>query len=234
MTDPALVRRGRPRQLRRVPLFAGRHRRRALRRRARSGQRGEARAQPRAGRPVIDVLAMLEQKTRGNLTTEERQFLDQVLYELRMRFVAVKGAGASIAMRPARVTFLGTGTSHGVPMIGCRCAVCHVGRSARPAAAAVDLPRRRGRPGTAGRHGHRPAPAGAGPRHLRRVDAMLYTHSHADHVMGLDEMRRFNALRQGADPGVRRRRHGGRAAADVRLRVHAAARPRAAVFPSWR
>jgi hypothetical protein len=42
---------------------------------------------------VIDVMAMLEQKTKGNLTTEERQFLDQVLYELRLRFVAVKGAG---------------------------------------------------------------------------------------------------------------------------------------------
>ena len=37
---------------------------------------------------------MLEEKTRGNLTSEERQFLEQVLYELRLRFVAVKGAGA--------------------------------------------------------------------------------------------------------------------------------------------
>ena len=42
---------------------------------------------------VIEVMAMLEQKTKGNLSSEERQFLDQVLYELRMRFVAVKGAG---------------------------------------------------------------------------------------------------------------------------------------------
>ena len=42
---------------------------------------------------VIEVMAMLEQKTKGNLTSEERQFLEQVLYELRMRFVAVKGAG---------------------------------------------------------------------------------------------------------------------------------------------
>jgi len=43
---------------------------------------------------VIDVLALLEQKTKGNLTTEERQFLEQILYELRMRFLAVKGTGA--------------------------------------------------------------------------------------------------------------------------------------------
>jgi hypothetical protein len=42
---------------------------------------------------VIAVLALLEEKTKGNLTAEERQFLEQVLYELRMRFVAVKGAG---------------------------------------------------------------------------------------------------------------------------------------------
>jgi hypothetical protein len=42
---------------------------------------------------VIEVMAMLEQKTRGNLTPEERQFLEQALYELRLRFVAVKGAG---------------------------------------------------------------------------------------------------------------------------------------------
>jgi len=36
---------------------------------------------------MIEILALLEQKTRGNLTAEERQVLEQVLYELRMRFV---------------------------------------------------------------------------------------------------------------------------------------------------
>ncbi len=41
---------------------------------------------------VIEVMSMLEQKTKGNLSSEERQFLEQVLYELRMRFVALKGA----------------------------------------------------------------------------------------------------------------------------------------------
>lgn len=40
---------------------------------------------------VIEVMAMLEHKTKGNLTAEERQFLETVLYELRMRFVALKG-----------------------------------------------------------------------------------------------------------------------------------------------
>ena len=41
---------------------------------------------PAAGH-LIDILALLEQKTRGNLTAEERSVLEQVLYELRMRYV---------------------------------------------------------------------------------------------------------------------------------------------------
>ena len=36
---------------------------------------------------MIDILSLLEEKTRGNLTAEERQLLDQILYELRLRFV---------------------------------------------------------------------------------------------------------------------------------------------------
>lgn len=44
-----------------------------------------------AAQQVIDLLSMLEQKTRGNLTAEERQFLDQALYELRMRYVQARG-----------------------------------------------------------------------------------------------------------------------------------------------
>ena len=36
---------------------------------------------------MIDILALLEEKTRGNLTADEQQLLDAVLYELRLRFV---------------------------------------------------------------------------------------------------------------------------------------------------
>ena len=36
---------------------------------------------------MIEILGLLDEKTRGNLTAEERQMLEQVLYELRMRFV---------------------------------------------------------------------------------------------------------------------------------------------------
>ncbi|OFV91105.1 MAG: hypothetical protein A3G76_04560 [Acidobacteria bacterium RIFCSPLOWO2_12_FULL_65_11] len=39
---------------------------------------------------MIEILALLDQKTRGNLTAEERQVLDQVLYELRLRFIEVR------------------------------------------------------------------------------------------------------------------------------------------------
>jgi len=40
-----------------------------------------------AAQQIIDILALLEEKTRGNLTAEERQLLEQVLYELRLRYV---------------------------------------------------------------------------------------------------------------------------------------------------
>jgi hypothetical protein len=41
-------------------------------------------------RQMIDILTLLEQKTRGNLTAQERQVLESVLYELRLRFVAAQ------------------------------------------------------------------------------------------------------------------------------------------------
>jgi hypothetical protein len=45
---------------------------------------------------MIEILSLLDQKTRGNLTLEERQVLEQVLYELRLRFVEAKGGGKRI------------------------------------------------------------------------------------------------------------------------------------------
>src|SRR5690349_19259303 len=44
---------------------------------------------------MIEILGLLEEKTKGNLTAEERQVLEQVLYELRMRFVEITGASGS-------------------------------------------------------------------------------------------------------------------------------------------
>ena len=45
---------------------------------------------------MIEILSLLDQKTRGNLTAEERQVLEQVLYELRMRFVEAKTGGRPV------------------------------------------------------------------------------------------------------------------------------------------
>ena len=40
-----------------------------------------------AAQQIIEILSLLEQKTRGNLTAEERQLLEQLVYELQMRYV---------------------------------------------------------------------------------------------------------------------------------------------------
>ena len=50
-----------------------------------SGQTAEANLP--AAQQMIDILSLLEAKTRGNLTAEERQLLEQILYELRLRYV---------------------------------------------------------------------------------------------------------------------------------------------------
>lgn len=49
---------------------------------------------------MIEILSLLDQKTRGNLTAEERQVLEQVLYELRLRFVEASGAGGKRIIEP--------------------------------------------------------------------------------------------------------------------------------------
>jgi hypothetical protein len=51
-----------------------------------------------AASQLIEIIAMLEEKTRGNLTAEERQLLDQVLFELRMRYVEAKKSQSPIIL----------------------------------------------------------------------------------------------------------------------------------------
>jgi hypothetical protein len=58
-----------------------------------SGARGEPNLP--AAQQMIEVLSLLEVKTRGNLTAEERQLLEQILYELRMRYVELGKAAAA-------------------------------------------------------------------------------------------------------------------------------------------
>ncbi len=59
-----------------------------------SGERAELNLDGAA--QMIEILSLLEQKTRGNLTAEERDVLEQVLHELRMRFVEATGGGKRI------------------------------------------------------------------------------------------------------------------------------------------
>jgi phosphoribosyl 1,2-cyclic phosphate phosphodiesterase len=88
------------------------------------------------------------------------------------------------------VTFLGTGTSTGVPVIGCRCRVC----------ASDDPKNKRLRQSVkieaAGKHFLIDTTPDLRLQLLRdpipRLDFILYTHSHSDHLMGLDDIRPFN------------------------------------------
>jgi phosphoribosyl 1,2-cyclic phosphate phosphodiesterase len=98
----------------------------------------------------------------------------------------------------ARVTFLGTGTSHGVPMIGCGCEVCTSPdpRDARwRPSIYVELPDLKVLVDTS-----TDLRAQALRFRMPRVDAILFTHSHADHVFGLDEVRRYNAMQRSSIP----------------------------------
>ena len=96
-----------------------------------------------------------------------------------------------------RVTFLGTGTSTGVPVIGCECETC---RSSDPKD-------RRWRPSVLLGLDDGPSILIDASPDLRaqalrfgidRVDLILLTHSHADHVLGLDDVRIYN-FRQRSD-----------------------------------
>lgn len=59
-----------------------------------SGQREEVNLE--GASQMIEILVLLDEKTRGNLTAEERQVLEQVLYELRMRFIEASSGGKRI------------------------------------------------------------------------------------------------------------------------------------------
>ena len=63
-----------------------------------SGQTAETNLD--AAQQMIDILSLLEEKTRGNLTAEERQLLEQILYELRLRFVEIRKGGGGPAEPP--------------------------------------------------------------------------------------------------------------------------------------
>jgi len=89
-----------------------------------------------------------------------------------------------------KVTFLGTGTSTGVPVVGCHCAVC---TSTNPKNQRL---RQSVKVEAAGKHFLIDTTPDLRLQLLRfpipRLDFVLFTHSHSDHLMGLDDIRPFN------------------------------------------
>ena len=98
-------------------------------------------------------------------------------------------AGGMKVAAGLEITFLGTGTSQGVPMIACDCAVC---RSTDPRDKRMRTAARIRTPEVEFLIDTPPDFRTQALREdLRRVDAVLYTHAHTDHVMGFDDLRRF-------------------------------------------
>jgi phosphoribosyl 1,2-cyclic phosphate phosphodiesterase len=99
---------------------------------------------------------------------------------------------------PFKITVLGSGTSVGVPTVGCHCPVC----------ASTDPRDKRLRPSILVSYEGRNVLIDTTPDfrtqalrvNLDRLDAVIFTHSHADHIMGLDDVRPYNFRQKGQIP----------------------------------
>jgi len=99
---------------------------------------------------------------------------------------------------PLKITVLGSGTSVGVPTLGCHCSVC----------TSTDPRDNRLRPSVLVSYQEHRVIIDTTPdfrtqalrARLERVDAVLYTHAHFDHIMGLDDVRPFNFRQKGRIP----------------------------------
>lgn len=97
-----------------------------------------------------------------------------------------------------KITFLGTGTSQGVPVIGCECEVCR----------SLDYRDKRLRVSVHLEIDGKSLVIDSGPdfrqqmlrEQIKRLDAVLFTHSHKDHIAGLDDVRAFNFLQKSGMP----------------------------------
>jgi len=99
----------------------------------------------------------------------------------------VRADAGIILYMQATLTILGSGTSMGVPTLGCECRVC----------TSTDPRDRRSRPSVAIHWDDHCVLIDTGPdfraqalrEKIRHIDAVFYTHSHADHILGLDDLR---------------------------------------------
>jgi phosphoribosyl 1,2-cyclic phosphate phosphodiesterase len=97
-----------------------------------------------------------------------------------------------------KITFLGTGTSQGIPLIGCQCVVCR----------SSDAKDKRTRTSILVEVNGKTIVVDCGPdfrqqflrENILKLDAVLMTHEHKDHLAGLDEVRAFNYLQKKAMP----------------------------------
>jgi phosphoribosyl 1,2-cyclic phosphate phosphodiesterase len=99
-----------------------------------------------------------------------------------------------MACPPLTITFLGTGTSSGVPMIGCDCVVCM----------STDPKDKRLRSSILVQSAHTTIVVDTTPdfryqmlrAKVKQLDAVLFTHPHKDHIAGLDDVRAYNFFSQ--------------------------------------
>lgn len=95
-----------------------------------------------------------------------------------------------------KLTFLGTGTSQGVPLIACPCEVCH----------SADPKDKRLRSSVLIEHAESTFVIDTGPdfrqqmlrENVNNVDAVIFTHEHNDHIIGLDDVRAYNFINKKA------------------------------------
>lgn len=97
-----------------------------------------------------------------------------------------------------KITFLGTGTSQGVPVIGCKCDVCQ----------SLDFRNKRLRTSVHIEVENKSFVVDTGPdfrqqmlnERINKLDAVLFTHAHKDHTAGMDDVRAFNFIQKKAMP----------------------------------
>src|SRR6202012_220844 len=102
----------------------------------------------------------------------------------------MKSSQPSTSNPPLKITFLGTGTSTGVPMIACPCEVC----------ASTDARDKRLRSSILVQSSSTPLVIDPTPdfryqmlrANVRHLDAVIFTHPHKDHLAGLDDVRAYN------------------------------------------